>query len=568
MLARSLLRVLVVATSSIVLPLGCSSSDDVSVVDGGADRDSAPSDAPSGEASNDATLPSDATSPSTAMVATRWAAGSGPTLVSNGIPLPPGRLTPNDLGKVRVLLGGVEQSIYVEALKGTHPDGSLRSILVQFTAPLTNGSPVAGELRTGETRTTTDVKKTPISWEEPAGVFVPTSPDYIIATDVCFKAIQKRADSPTGPGFDYWEHAFVDWSWYHWNGWSQYTIPGADDGFNSRPGADYYDRAMNHFIGWARGVAENSQAASAYGGYVKSSFQSNPARPQPSIEYLRRGLRIALDHAEWIIAAKSTQPNNFQPNGLAIGYLLSGDERFVTALSSQHYNFGASMTLQAVDNAQYGEGRIQERSMLTALYLGILGVTTPDGYGRTPLQAADYFVKQWLTIQRPDGQWSYRATNTEDPNSPLGQSNFMEALRCSSMILWARYRAGVSGNPTLADVTNAIKKQADFLWNTQWIGSGGKTPRSNGGGSEVNNTFRYHNTIPDDGEYFNNAGINADFPEMFAWVGWRTGDKSYVAKADTIFNAYVADMNNAFYAGSKQYNEQFLAQPYLWYRVH
>ena len=60
----------------------------------------------------------------------RLATGSGDTLVSSGIPLPPGAVTPAQLKNVKITVGGKEQALYVEGLRGLHRDGSFRSMVM------------------------------------------------------------------------------------------------------------------------------------------------------------------------------------------------------------------------------------------------------------------------------------------------------------------------------------------------------------------------------------------------------------------------------------------------------
>src|SRR3954464_9097824 len=61
---------------------------------------------------------------SIAVTVQRLAIGCGGGRVSSGIPLAPGALKATGLSKVKLFVGGQEQHLYVEALKGVHPDGS------------------------------------------------------------------------------------------------------------------------------------------------------------------------------------------------------------------------------------------------------------------------------------------------------------------------------------------------------------------------------------------------------------------------------------------------------------
>lgn len=120
-------------------------------------------------------------------------AGSG-VLVSRPLMLRPGDLTSADEAarKVRLYVGGVEQSIYTKALRGRHSDGSLRAVLIQFRYDIPNTTPIAGTVVLGSVRGTTDIAATPvvddvtyIKSTTPFGLragFVPTDPSYLCAT--------------------------------------------------------------------------------------------------------------------------------------------------------------------------------------------------------------------------------------------------------------------------------------------------------------------------------------------------------------------------------------------------
>src|SRR4051794_27568511 len=59
--------------------------------------------------------------------------GAGTTLVSNGIPLPPGALFPDEFGEARIDIAGLGEPAMSVAALGRHGDGSVRSLFVQFS---------------------------------------------------------------------------------------------------------------------------------------------------------------------------------------------------------------------------------------------------------------------------------------------------------------------------------------------------------------------------------------------------------------------------------------------------
>ncbi len=132
-----------------------------------------------------------------ALAVQRLSGGSGVVLVSNGIPLAPGALQPGDVGDAEVWVEGQEQAVYVEALEGWHPDGSVRAILVQFNYDLPDMMPKSGQLVLGTTRATTDLSKTtPPS--VPSAVALPSSPDYLVTTLLAGELLTE-ANSTTTP---------------------------------------------------------------------------------------------------------------------------------------------------------------------------------------------------------------------------------------------------------------------------------------------------------------------------------------------------------------------------------
>jgi hypothetical protein len=126
--------------------------------------------------------------------AERWAPGTGLTLAALGFPLQPGQLRPANIHRVSVWVGGVEVSVYAEPL-GAYGDGSARVLWLQAELVLTNGSPVAAEVRldggfTQPRRALVDVSAVYVNtpgnqstdWLNaglPQGAIVPSSPAHL-----------------------------------------------------------------------------------------------------------------------------------------------------------------------------------------------------------------------------------------------------------------------------------------------------------------------------------------------------------------------------------------------------
>lgn len=141
----------------------------------------------------------------------RWDAGTGATLTSLAVPLQQGQLTAANIANVSVWSGGSEIAAYVMPT-GTYPDGSARTLFLQTSQTLTNGSPVAGEIRltggfTVSRRTYTDDSATwsnalTTTWRaggQPAGAFVCTSVAHLCASNP-FGPVVPQSSQPVFTG--------------------------------------------------------------------------------------------------------------------------------------------------------------------------------------------------------------------------------------------------------------------------------------------------------------------------------------------------------------------------------
>jgi hypothetical protein len=437
--------------------------------------------------------------PSVALTVARLAGGSGATLVSSGIPLVPGALRADQLGQVQVWAGGQQQAVYVEALQGRHPDGSVRALLVQFRPALTQGAPVPGELCLGVARTTADLGKTAVTWDVPEGVALPSDPAYLVQTDLVGPTVTV-AQAPTSPAFfAAYDARFREFSDYYWNATGAHY-----DG-------NYYDRALNHFAYWVRsGTLVYWQRAAAIAGHYRANYlESSGFNPVPHM---------------------------FFPEGLLLHYWLTGHEGSRQALVASARRVSDVFSVQAGSDPsyRYNEGRIQARALLGCLMALRVGDTSADWGGR-----ADGYLGNWAAQQQADGSFRYRL-QTEDANSPLGQSNFMEGLRMDALVKFHQWRRADARIPTL------VRRQVDFLWNTQRVADG---------------SFKYWSV-----DAAGNSGwdLNQLMSLGFAFAYRTTGQASYRTNGDLVFQAGV---ERSWYQGSKQFNQQYYDSfTYLAYR--
>ena len=353
-----------------------------------------------------------------ALTLVRFAAGSGTVRASGGIPLAAGRLRPSDLALVRVYVAGREVPIYVEALAGLHPDGSLRSVYVELHAELAT-SPVAAELHLGTRRLAGDLSRgDPGARGEPAAAVLPSNPDYLVSTGIVGRTLTAAQTTALGGGFATWESNFAPAADRHW------SLEG------SRWEGNYYDRAHMYFAAWAR--------------------TGNP-------EYFRRGAAIAVNYRRGYLEANGygSSPHWAQLDGLADHYLLTGDEasRVAVGRTAEGLVNGYHRSLGDLANI---EGRIQAR-LLTAMLLA----KQLNAGGRSAAEwgtLLDSGVEKVLGTQRADGSFRFAWICYESLNYMSGMLN--DAL--------ARVH---DGHRTDSRIVSSVRRSLDFLWSTQLLTS-------------------------------------------------------------------------------------------------
>ena len=426
----------------------------------------------------------------------RFDGKSGSTFVSSGIPLPPGRLQPDQTKALRLIIDGEEQPIRVEALSGLHRDGSLRSVLVQLVYDVPRTRWVSGELIIGEARTTQEVRE-PEGFDRgrTAAVTLPTDPDYLVSTQLNGPTVTSSYSKTMGPVFASYERAFVQHSETHWQ--KERDQWGA---------ANYYDRALIFYAFWLR--------------------TGNPA-------YFNRATLIALNYRERYLEANNyaSSPHWSQVEGLEQHYLLTGDEqsRFAVARVAEQFvplNLGDTISIK------WTESRIQARS-LQALYLAWrLRAEGPKklNYGAI----LDRKLKHTLSTQRADGSTGWPVTCYES-------LNYMHGLLNDQLInIYTNFRADSA-------IVTFVRRNVDYLWRTQWVQRPGAFKylsgrcQKNAQGEAVGGP----NPTPD---------LNMLFVTGFGWLYQMTGDASYRQAGDEIF---AAGVRGAYWPGSKQFNQTF-----------
>lgn len=130
----------------------------------------------------------------------RFDGGSGSLDISSGVIFAEGDVTEADVddGLIRVFVDDVEQAVYTEALDGRWPDGTVKSVLIQFANDFTGS--VDAEIRVGTARGTSDISKQAIQ-PDPDGMLYLDSPEYLCDAFPLWYHIIPKSEQPTGTGF-------------------------------------------------------------------------------------------------------------------------------------------------------------------------------------------------------------------------------------------------------------------------------------------------------------------------------------------------------------------------------
>jgi hypothetical protein len=408
----------------------------------------------------------------------RLAAGCGAVLVSSGLPMAPGTLTAARLAQVRLYVGGREQSLHVEPLHGTHTDGSLRAVLVQFNYPLRFGTPVRGQLVIGGTRGTVDLPKPASSRTSPAAVVLPTNPEYLVSTQLVGPTVTVATASQLSPVFEKYEADFRKYADYHWN----------------RAGAsweeNFYDRALIYYAWWVR---------------------------SGNVEYWKRATALAVSYRKDYIEANNhnTSAHWSQIEGLELHYLLTGDEasRYAVGRIGDVFNHPYYVSnLGNLDGEM--ENRIQARTLMAFVTAWRLDAPSQKG------SAWPALLRQALTaiLSSQDASGAYRFKRSDNQcghNKP-----FMVGLLNDALIKYHTYFSSDARIPT------AVQRAVDYMWANDWDSAaqafvylGG--PCSTGGAEPA----------PD----LNHLVVNG-----FGWTYQRTGNPAYRERGDQVFAGGVA----------------------------
>jgi hypothetical protein len=399
-------------------------------------------------------------------------------LVSNGIPLAPGMLTPGQLSHLRLFVRGQEQALHVEPLRGTHADGSLRAVLVQFNYPLNFATPEKGQLVVGSVREVPDIPRPTAPHTTPAAVVLPTDPEYLVTTKLVGPTITVIRALTTSPSVRKYEEDFQKYADYHWNQTGA-TWTG-----------NYYDRALIYYAWWIR---------------------------SGNLEYWKRATALALSYRAGYLEANDFRiaAHWAQFEGLELHYLLTGDEASRYALGRIGDEFNASYYINNLGKRDgFMENRIQARTLSAFLVAWKLSAPTRKGSVWAAL------LPQALTsiLSSQDESGAYRFTRSDNQcghNKP-----FMVGLLNDALI---SYYSDFRADPRIPP---AIQKSNDYMWANDWESAAQAFVYLDGpcAGTDVA-------PAPD----LNNLTVNG-----YGWIYRLTGNQAYRDRAEQIFAGAIA----------------------------
>lgn len=431
---------------------------------------------------------------------------SGATTVSAGVPLRPGMVMPGQVDRCVVTVAGTPIAIHAAALQGTHGDGSLRAVLVQFPYTLNSGDAIEAVFAVGTADRPVGQRLTQVIAPPsvPNAALLPTQPGYLLQTRFADPSRSVSSVRARGGAFDAYEAAFIQWQEHHWNKDADLWT------------SNYYDRAAIWFAWWTR--------------------SGNPTYWYRGVRMAHAWLRdYALPNGDFVSDFQSTNQGvaqHYHATGVATSrsYLMSwADFRWgITPATFSDVPGGAG------DNDHRNLGR---RVLAQVLAHRVGGAPTGD----TPNYASRLvaFVNRFSTWQQASGRWDFGSywVNT--------QANFMVPIAMQGLI--SAQEEGLLTSAATDTLLVMMERACAYLWDTQWRVSG--TPGLFG--FQYGDGFSPGPPIAD-----NNTGVAPDltllYPGLWAWLYARTTNPMYLTRAHVILDN---GQRGAYNIGEKQFNE-------------
>jgi hypothetical protein len=443
-------------------------------------------------------------------------------MVSSGIPFRSGALHDADLSRVRIEVDGNEVSAYVAPLAKWR-DGSLRSVLVQFSWDPGSSGTAQGQLIVGSAKPMARRGSRSTTPGLPEAVALPSRADYLVQTALIGPTLTVSATHRMGGVFEEYDEEFKKFADRHWKSggakWEE----------------NYYDRSLIYYVAWMR--------------------SGDP-------DYWRRATDLVLNYRRDYLEKNEykTSPHWSQLGGLELHYLLTGDTLSRRAVAGAYawglFSFptkrwGPKSDLENTQS-EYMENRIQARVLQGALLAYRLNASfTRSDRGAFPAsqwpEKLRDILNQILSVQKPDGSYPWVQICG-------GQLNYMVGMLNDVLI---DYYRDFEPDPR---ILTSIERSNEYLWTTQWL--------------PAEKAFKYASVRCAPNKYGTSVGgpeaagdLNGLMVSSFGWLYQQTGDPKWRSRGDAIFAGMLASRWASNYTGSKQFNQAYATSfRYLAYR--
>ncbi len=272
--------------------------------------------------------------------------------------------------------------------------------------------------------------------------------------------------------------------------------------------SNYYDRAKIYY-GWWAATGDDS--------------------------YLDRANQLAVNYRTDYLEANNFAPSAHwsQLGGVALHYTLTGDQASLRAVGAVADTFTSSYymaNLGRTDRAAEMDNRMQARVLDAFLYASSIDAPSQAQPGRDWGALLQQALDSILASQSSDGAYRFQQPLQQGYNKP-----FMVGLLNDALI---RYYEQFDADPR---ILTAIKKSVDYLWANDWVASA--------------QAFKYlEGAVAGEGDSTPAPDLNNLIVNGFGFVYKMTGDLAYKQRGDQVF---AGGVENAWLAGSKQFNEQY-----------
>jgi len=286
-----------------------------------------------------------------------------------------------------------------------------------------------------------------------------------------------------------YDSIFAKWSEEHWN----------ESGGNW--GATYYDRGLGWYAAWWR---------------------------TGDAKYLERAdIDIVAYRDEYILPNSGGVPPRWSnPEGLALHYLVTGDEQSREALA-QLADVQARTWLDNMMTTQYQDGRIQGRTVLTVLMADLVDARPIRDWAADTRFGVDELIK-WYEASGSDGSWDMKSYCN-------GQANFQVAHALLEALI--RYYDLVEPDPRIPPI---VKASLDYMW--EWWRADDRA-------------LTYLTVACDNGGANPAPDVNLLSVPPFGWYYQYSGDETYRTRGDALF---LGGLWRTFWSGNKQFNQSVM----------